>query len=45
MKKLIYAWIWGASEFLSIPLGRFAPAVFEGMTGLEGKQINKDFEA
>lgn len=36
MIKIIFKTIWNVSKFLKIPLGRFAPFVFEKMLGIKG---------
>jgi hypothetical protein len=39
MKEFIGTIIWNTSEFLKIPLGRFAPIVFGWMVNRKGKKL------
>lgn len=39
--RLFFRLIWDTSERFKVGLGRFAPFVFEQMTGFKGEKINK----
>jgi|GEM_PF-4150969 len=40
--KAFYRFIWNVSDFLHIPLGRFAPFVFGKMIGASSKKRRKE---
>lgn len=37
--KILWRFIWNASETLGIPLGKYAPIVFERMLGIKGNKL------
>ena len=39
--QFIGSCIWNTSEYLKIPLGKYAPIVFGWMIGYNGKKLNK----
>lgn len=39
--RFIFKTIWDLSEFYHIPLGRFAPYVFNKMIGSKGKKLKQ----
>ena len=41
--KQIGKLIWNTSEYLRIPLGRFAPIVFGWMVGCKGKKVKTKY--
>ena len=39
--KHFWRFVWNASEFLHLPLGRFAPFAFGKMIGCKGVEVKK----
>ena len=43
LRELIGSLLWNTSEYLNIPLGRFAPIIFGWMIGSKGIEIKKEY--